>query len=291
MKVLNIFLLLYIASLSIMIITISIDYLIGSNNIDPSLLPMLIVFLLIVIFGQRKVKKKIALREIEIEDKRKENQEKDKLFREKYNLEFQKLSNLEIIESSLFTNKIHENEQGILEKGGRDALEDLVKIATYSNRISKRIEENYKKIPHPDTYEGGVVTATDEFFLDLAVGFGVDKSAYKPELFVKKFKRISKQFEISVEFNKQLYAIGLTMLELVLNNQKTQYLIIRGELDSLGVFNSEYQNKMLDKLRHLESNLQVVSEQLTSIGNKLNLQNALISLNTYQLSNISKNLS
>lgn len=80
------------------------------------------------------------------------------------------------------------------------------------------------------------------------------------------------------------------MLELILSNEKTQYLLIRDQLDQIGIFNTGFQNQMLDKLEKIDSNLSSISNQLQKISSKLDLQNSLIAVNTLQLRNINKKL-
>lgn len=217
-----------------------------------------------------KKSKSDSIKEKEKEQREEENEKKlEKKFTQKY----EELSQIELIDGSVLPQKIQENEKSIIDKGGVESLQDLVKLSTYSRKVEKRIEELYMKIPQ---YSRGEVIS--------------NWGKFAPKTFINKFDKVSKQFKSSIEFHREINLIGLTMLENIIDDEKTKYLFIRSELDAVGVFNSEYENQVLSKLDNIESNLYTVSNQLNDISKKIDLQNAISIVNTYHLSSISKKL-
>lgn len=161
--------------------------------------------------------------------------------------EIQKNFNLQVLNIDNLNFLIKSNEQTIV--GSERGLEYLQKFI----RLKKYIESIQLLI------EGKLNESKNEFFL------------FKSNLLV-----LLKEIEDLNKVHKTIYLVSIVIINQYVNKEMMDFFENYELLDKLGVFNSEYENQVLNKLSSIEN-------KLSSINSKLSHMNVLLSYNTYQL--------
>ena len=168
--------------------------------------------------------------------------------------EIQEKFSLEIVDLNNLTTLLSESEKEILEKEkGQEYLQKFIRLKRYISQIRE-----------------GLLT-------DLIMG-KEDHWMYKKELtrHLHKLKTNNEQLEL-------LNNISYYLISNFVNNKMIDFYEMYENLDQLGIFNSNYENRMIEELGS-------INDGLRKINNKLTYLNMVTTYNTFQLRSIRKGL-
>jgi len=87
-----------------------------------------------------------------------------------------------------------------------------------------------------------------------------------------------------------LVKLNITMINKLVEDKITDFLIIYEKFEEVGVFRSSFENELLSKLDKLTNKLDNISNQLRKIDGRLGYQNLVLTYNTFQFNKIRKSL-
>ena len=161
--------------------------------------------------------------------------------------EIQKNFNLQVLNIDSLNSLIKSNEQTIVgSEKGLDYLQKFIRLKKYIESLQLLIE-------------GKLDESKNEIFL------------FKSNLLV-----LMKEIEDLNKVHNSIYLVSILMINQYVNKEMMDFFENYELLDKLGVFNSEYENQVLNKLSSIEN-------KLSSINSKLSYMNVLLTYNTYQL--------
>ena len=161
--------------------------------------------------------------------------------------EIQKNFNLQVLNIDSLNSLIKSNEQTIVgSEKGLDYLQKFIRLKKYIESLQLLIE-------------GKLDESKNEIFL------------FKSNLLV-----LMKEIEDLNKVHNSIYLVSIVMINQYVNKEMMDFFENYELLDKLGVFNSEYENQVLNKLSSIEN-------KLSSINSKLSYMNVLLTYNTYQL--------
>jgi hypothetical protein len=228
---------------------------------------------------QRKLKK-----EEELERRKKEREHSQAPVREKISSLHSEIESLELVDTSSFLQSIKDDEEVIIKFGGVNVLQDFIRLGKFLTNIESRVTEKFNNIP---------IRKNDYIHLSNAEKHTLELMGSKIETieeYYRKLRGYKLNLESLIKYHYELYQISLIFLQLLIVNNKTEFYSIREKFDEIGIFRTGFENEMLNKLDTLNNNLGVISIQLESIKSSLRYQNALITLNTFQLKSINEKL-
>jgi len=168
--------------------------------------------------------------------------------------EIQEKFSLEIVDLNNLTTLLSESEKEILEKEkGQEYLQKFIRLKRYISQIRE-----------------GLLT-------DLIMG-KEDHWMFKSQLtqHLNKLKTNNEQLEL-------LNNISYYLISNFVNNKMIDFYEMYETLDQLGIFNSNYENRMIEELGS-------INDGLRKINNKLTYLNMVTTYNTFQLRSIRKGL-
>ena len=87
-----------------------------------------------------------------------------------------------------------------------------------------------------------------------------------------------------------LVKLNITMINKLVEDKITDFLIIYEKFEEVGVFRSSFENELLNKLDKLTNKLDDISNQLRKIDGRLGYQNLVLTYNTFQFNQVRKSL-
>ncbi|MEY5068534.1 MAG: hypothetical protein RLZ47_396 [Bacteroidota bacterium] len=169
--------------------------------------------------------------------------------------EIQENFKLEVIQLDYLESLLRVNEQTIVNsEKGFEYLQKFIRLKKYLENLQVLIESK------------------------------LEESKNKQYLFKKNLTRLINEIKGLNKSHESIYSISIIMINKYIGNELIDFFDKYELLDKLGVFNSQYENQVLNKLNSIES-------ELNSINSQLSYMNVLLTYNTYQLRLIEKTLS
>lgn len=166
--------------------------------------------------------------------------------------------NIKIVDVSHIDDVISKNENTIIDYD-KNKHHDLVRLSGFIKNLESKIKEQF---------EWGTS----------------DDNIYSSELFAY----------VSLQKNTEnldlLVKLSVTMINKLVENKITDFLVIYEKFEVIGAFRSSFENELLDRLDNLTDKLDNISNQLRKIDGRLGYQNLVLTYNTYQFHKIRKSL-
>ena len=245
---------------------------------------------------------------------------------EKLELQFNSLKDLHVLEVNQFRDMIQENEEEIIKIGGDNQLFTFLKVDSFLkeyrnktindiNSIGKRLDVNTLKLNIEFESKRDRLHKIAENIEDIALRnegkktIGFDSNL---DILFKLGDNVKPSLEHQIKTLEFYSNISTTMLVFYLSGKKINYFEIHSAFDKLGVFNSNWEKGVLNKLNNIEERLSEITNGLTrlndnfieliksndritnelkSIDSTLVTGNLLSSINVYQNWRISKKIS
>lgn len=165
---------------------------------------------------------------------------------------------VKFVDLSQIDKAISKNEKSIMDYD-KNKLHDLVRLSKFIRDVESKIKENFEWGINPENIHGREVLS----HLNLV------KNTENLDLLVK---------------------LSITMINKLVKNKITDFLIIYEKFEEIGVFRSSFEKEMISKVDILTNKLDTISNQLRKIDGRLGYQNLVLTYNTYQTYKIRKSL-
>ena len=163
----------------------------------------------------------------------------------------------------------------------------IVDISQIDNIISKheKVIMNYDKNKHHDLIRLSKFIKNLETKINEQFNWGTSSdNIYSSELLSYiNLEKNTKNLDLLVKLN-------ITMINKLVEDKITDFLIIYEKFEEVGAFRTSFENELLNKLDKLTDKLENISTQLRKIDSKLGYQNLVLTYNSYQFNQIRKSL-
>ena len=244
---------------------------------------------LIVQYLRHGNKEKRDLKTKEEQNKRViERQKKEEPFREKISNLFDEIGTFNVTETNDFVLGIKKNEDKIIDFGDNKLLKDFLKLNKFMSKLEEEIQTQFNNIPQ----------LTDKIFLlddkDKMVlnyfGGKKDFSSSSIDDFYRSLRKKKINLESLINYHLNFFKTSSILMSLLLEGNKTDFYFVYDKFEEIGVFRSNFENELLNKLDNLNVRLDILTNQLVKLNNSVNFQNLLLTINTFQLRSMNKKL-
>ena len=165
---------------------------------------------------------------------------------------------IKIVDVSQIENTISKHEKVIM-KYDKSKHHDLIRLSKFIKNVETKIKERF---------EWG--TSTENIYQSELLSYvNLEKNTKNLDLLVK---------------------LNITMINKLVEDKITDFLIIYEKFEEIGAFRNSFENELLNKLDQLTDKLDNISNQLRKIDSRLGYQNLVLTYNAYQFNQIRKSL-
>ena len=163
----------------------------------------------------------------------------------------------------------------------------LVDVSLIDKSISEheKVIMNYDKNKHHDLIRLSKFIKNLETKINEQFEWGTsDENIYSSELIsYVSLEKNTKNLDLLVKLN-------ITMINKLVEDKITDFLIIYEKFEEVGAFRNSFENELLNKLDRLTDKLDNITNQLKKIDSRLGYQNLVLTYNSYQFNQIRKSL-